>query len=87
MTNHDSARGKHRNRLWQQPGALFDLNLEIEKGKVAPLLGRNGMGKATTVLSIIGLNRIKSGRIFFNGERIDPLPADRIARLAHRHRP
>jgi branched-chain amino acid transport system ATP-binding protein len=60
---------------------LFGLSLDIEKGKVATLLGRNGMGKTTTVRSIIGLNRIKSGRIFFNGERIDTLPTDRIARL------
>ncbi|MGH8809993.1 MAG: ABC transporter ATP-binding protein [Noviherbaspirillum sp.] len=60
---------------------LFGISLEIEKGKVATLLGRNGMGKTTTVRSIMGLNRIRSGRIFFNDQRIDTLPADRIARL------
>jgi branched-chain amino acid transport system ATP-binding protein len=38
------------------------------------------MGKTTTVRSIIGLNRIHGGQIHFNGRRIDPWPADRIAR-------
>lgn len=60
---------------------LFGLNLQIERGKVATLLGRNGMGKTTTVRAILGLNRIGGGAIYFNGQRIDALPADRIARL------
>ncbi|OGB26765.1 MAG: ABC transporter ATP-binding protein [Burkholderiales bacterium RIFCSPLOWO2_02_FULL_57_36] len=59
---------------------LFGISLDIEPGKVATLLGRNGMGKTTTVRSILGLNRIKSGQIHFNGKRIDQWPADRIAR-------
>jgi branched-chain amino acid transport system ATP-binding protein len=59
---------------------LFGISLSIARGQVATLLGRNGMGKTTTLRSIMGLNRIKSGRIVFNGERIDDLPADRIAR-------
>lgn len=60
---------------------LFGISMEIERGKVATLLGRNGMGKTTTVRSILGLNRIKSGSIWFNGKRIDTLSADQIARL------
>jgi branched-chain amino acid transport system ATP-binding protein len=59
---------------------LFGVSFDIEPGKVVTLLGRNGMGKTTTVRSIIGLNRIKSGQIHFNGRRIDQMPADRIAR-------
>jgi branched-chain amino acid transport system ATP-binding protein len=59
---------------------LFGISLAIEPGKVATLLGRNGMGKTTTVRSILGLNRIKSGEIHFNGKRIDQWPADRVAR-------
>lgn len=60
---------------------LFGISMTIESGKVATLLGRNGMGKTTTVRSILGLNRIKGGRIFFNDKRIDTLSADQVARL------
>ncbi|RJG06676.1 ABC transporter ATP-binding protein [Noviherbaspirillum cavernae] len=60
---------------------LFGVSFEIEAGKVATLLGRNGMGKTTTVRSILGLNRIKAGRIFFNGVQIDRLTADQVARM------
>src|SRR5688572_33301948 len=45
------------------------------------LLGRNGMGKTTTVRSIMGLTRSLRGSIGFRGERIERLPPDRIARL------
>jgi branched-chain amino acid transport system ATP-binding protein len=60
---------------------LFGIDMEIGRGQVATLLGRNGMGKTTTVRSILGLNRIRSGRIYFNEQRIDTLSADQIARL------
>lgn len=60
---------------------LFGISLDIQRGQVATLLGRNGMGKTTTVRSIMGLQRIKGGRITFNGTRIDTLAPDRIARL------
>ena len=59
---------------------LFGISMQIERGQVATLLGRNGMGKTTTVRSIMGLNRISAGRIVFNGERIDTLTADQVAR-------
>lgn len=59
---------------------LFGVSLSIAEGKVTTLLGRNGMGKTTTVRSICGLTRPRSGTIRFAGERIDKLPADRIGR-------
>jgi len=59
---------------------LFGITMQIERGQVATLLGRNGMGKTTTVRSIMGLNRIHGGSIVFNGERIDKLAADQTAR-------
>ena len=59
---------------------LFGLSLAIREGEVATLLGRNGMGKTTTVRSIMGLAPAKSGVIRFRGERIDAWPTDRIAR-------
>src|SRR5712664_646471 len=60
---------------------LFDLNLEIKNGEVVTLLGRNGMGKTTTVRSIMGLTRARAGAITFRGRRIERESADRIARL------
>jgi len=59
---------------------LFSMQLSIEAGEVATLLGRNGMGKTTTVRSILGLLRPSGGGIRFRGERIDGWSADRIAR-------
>ncbi|WP_228896259.1 ABC transporter ATP-binding protein [Pseudoduganella aquatica] len=59
---------------------LFGVTFEIKRGDIATLLGRNGMGKSTTIRSILGLNRIGSGSITFNGQRIDAMATDRIAR-------
>jgi branched-chain amino acid transport system ATP-binding protein len=60
---------------------LFGVSLQIEAGEMVTLLGRNGMGKTTTVRSIMGLTRSSKGNIGFRGERIERLPPDRIARL------
>ncbi len=60
---------------------LFGLRLDIAPGEMVTLLGRNGMGKTTTVRSIMGLTRSLRGSIGFRGERIERLPPDRIARL------
>ena len=60
---------------------LFGIDLQIESGQVATLLGRNGMGKTTTVRSVLGLTRSKGGTVRFRGERIDQLGADKIARM------
>jgi branched-chain amino acid transport system ATP-binding protein len=60
---------------------LFGVEFSIRAGEVASLLGRNGMGKTTTVRSILGLTRAHGGSVRFLGERIDQLPADRIARM------
>jgi branched-chain amino acid transport system ATP-binding protein len=59
---------------------LFGVTFDIQRGHIATLLGRNGMGKSTTIRSILGLNRIGSGSITFNGQRIDAMATDRIAR-------
>ena len=61
--------------------ALFGVSLHIREGEVVTLLGRNGMGKSTTVRSIMGLTPIRSGRIFFDGIAIDRYPSYAIARL------
>jgi len=60
---------------------LFGISLAIREGEVATLLGRNGMGKTTTVRSIMGLTPARSGAIRFRGASIRTWPPDRIARV------
>ncbi len=60
---------------------LFGVSLKVREGEVVTLLGRNGMGKSTTVRSIMGLTPIRSGRIAFDGIDIHRLPSYAIARL------
>jgi branched-chain amino acid transport system ATP-binding protein len=57
------------------------VELEVAPGEMSTLLGRNGMGKTTTVRSILGLTKAFKGRVAFRGERIERLPPDRIARM------
>jgi branched-chain amino acid transport system ATP-binding protein len=58
---------------------LFKVNLSIGKGEVVTLLGRNGMGKTTTVKSVMGICPPKSGEIRFNEAVIHRWPSYRIA--------
>jgi branched-chain amino acid transport system ATP-binding protein len=59
---------------------LFGVDLEIGDGEVVGLLGRNGMGKTTTVRSVMGLTPLRRGRIALAGERLDGRSATAIAR-------
>ncbi len=61
--------------------ALFGMEFDVGAGEVATLMGRNGMGKTTTVLSIMGVLAERRGVVEFDGRRLDRLPAFRIARL------
>ncbi len=58
---------------------LFDVTLEIAPGEMVTLMGRNGMGKTTTVRSILGLTRATGGAIRFDGEDVISLASYRIA--------
>ncbi len=60
---------------------LFGISFSVAAGGVATLLGRNGMGKTTTVRSILGLTPPRTGEVLFLGERITGLSPDRIARM------
>ena len=60
---------------------LFGIDLAIREGEVATLLGRNGMGKTTTLRALFGLIPARSGEIRFAGERLNGRPTDAIARL------
>ena len=58
---------------------LFKVHFEIRTGEVVTLLGRNGMGKTTTVRSVMGIVRPRSGSITLDGKPIHVLPSYRIA--------
>jgi branched-chain amino acid transport system ATP-binding protein len=60
---------------------LFGLSLAIVPGEVVTLMGRNGMGKTTTVRSLMGLTPAMAGSIRFAGEEIRTLPSYLIAKL------
>lgn len=59
---------------------LFGMDFEIAAGEVVTLLGRNGMGKTTTVRAIMGIVRAQKGRILLEDAPIQDLPSYRIAR-------
>ncbi len=60
---------------------LFGLRLTVHAGAVATLLGRNGMGKTTSIRAILGLLPLRRGEVRFDGRRIDGLSTDAIGRL------
>jgi branched-chain amino acid transport system ATP-binding protein len=59
---------------------LFGVTLRVDVGEVVTLLGRNGMGKTTTVRAIMGILRPKSGTVRFDGRMLAGLPSYRVAR-------
>jgi branched-chain amino acid transport system ATP-binding protein len=59
---------------------LFNVSLQVNDGEVVTLLGRNGMGKSTTIKSIMGLVDVERGSITFNGKEIQHLPSYQVAR-------
>jgi branched-chain amino acid transport system ATP-binding protein len=61
--------------------ALFGMAFAVDAGEVVTLMGRNGMGKTTTVHAVMGLLGTRRGVVEFDGRRVDQLPAFRIARL------
>jgi len=58
---------------------LFDVSFTVGEGEVVTLLGRNGMGKTTTISTIMGLIPATSGRITFDGAPLGGVPPYRIA--------
>jgi branched-chain amino acid transport system ATP-binding protein len=60
---------------------LFGLSLSIRPGEMVSLMGRNGMGKTTTIRSIMGLTSARAGAIRFLGADVRQLPSYRIAKL------
>jgi branched-chain amino acid transport system ATP-binding protein len=60
---------------------LFGLSLSIKPGEMVSLMGRNGMGKTTTIRSIMGLTPARAGAIRFAGAEVRQLPSYKIAKL------
>jgi branched-chain amino acid transport system ATP-binding protein len=61
--------------------ALFGVDLEVGEGEVVALMGRNGMGKTTTIRAVCGLMANRSGTVRIAGRDVTRLPPFRIARL------
>lgn len=60
---------------------LFGMSLSVQAGEVVTLLGRNGMGKTTTINSIMGILKPRKGEVTFNATEIAGAPSHRIAKL------
>jgi branched-chain amino acid transport system ATP-binding protein len=58
---------------------LFGITLAVEAGQMVTLLGRNGMGKTTTVLAVMGIVPVRAGRVHFEGRPLHGLPPHRVA--------
>ncbi|MDI3535153.1 MAG: branched-chain amino acid transport system ATP-binding protein [Thermosediminibacterales bacterium] len=61
--------------------ALHNISMEINQGEIVALVGANAAGKTTTIQTISGINKCKSGSIEFMGERIDNKPPNKIVEM------
>ncbi|MDX2100743.1 MAG: urea ABC transporter ATP-binding subunit UrtE [Leptolyngbyaceae cyanobacterium bins.59] len=65
---------------YDQTPVLFNVSISLDKGDIACLLGRNGVGKTTLLRSVIGLNKVLSGEIVFDADNITRVPTFKRAR-------
>jgi branched-chain amino acid transport system ATP-binding protein len=66
---------------YDESHVLRGVSLSVDRGEVVTLVGRNGVGKTTTLRTIIGIVRARAGSILFEDKPIEKLPSDRIAHL------
>ncbi|RTL55193.1 MAG: ABC transporter ATP-binding protein [Bradyrhizobiaceae bacterium] len=66
---------------YDRADVLKSVSIEVKPGTVTCILGANGAGKSTLIRAIVGLNRVRSGSIFFGGESIANIPTHQIATL------
>jgi branched-chain amino acid transport system ATP-binding protein len=71
---------KDLNTYYGASHVLQGISLRIDQGEIVALLGRNGMGKSTTLKSVMGLVKPKSGEVIFRGEDIAGYPPYKVAR-------
>ena len=76
MLKLDKVQSGYGNKL-----AIKNVSLEIGKSEIITLIGANGAGKSTTLMTICGVNPCRSGRILFQGREIQKLEPDQIVRL------
>lgn len=67
--------------------ALKGISLEVNEGEIVTLIGANGAGKSTTLRTISGLVRPREGRIAFDGQDLNHVPAHRIVDMGMSHAP
>ena len=72
---------KELNTFYDQSHILQGISLGVDQGEIVCLLGRNGVGKSTTLKSIIGLVTPRSGEIIFKGRNVAGLPPHTIAKM------
>lgn len=68
------------NAYYGESHVLQDMSLQVDQGEIVALLGRNGMGKTTTLKSIMGLVKPRSGSVIYKGENIAGYPPYKIAK-------
>ncbi len=78
---------KDVNTFYGTSHVLQDISLEVAPAEIVALLGRNGVGKTTTLRSIIGLSPPKSGSIVFNGREVQGRPAYALASMGMAYMP
>lgn len=71
----------HVSAFYGPSQALFDVHVSVEDGELVALMGRNGMGKSTTIKVICRLLKNRGGSVLFNGEDITRLPPHKVARM------
>ncbi|MFF2450048.1 ABC transporter ATP-binding protein [Neobacillus sp. NPDC058068] len=67
--------------------ALKSIDVAVDKGEIVTLIGSNGAGKSTTLKSISGLVKVKTGNIVYNGQEISNKPAHEVTLLGIAHVP
>jgi polar amino acid transport system ATP-binding protein len=72
---------EHVSKSFPKVVALDDVSLNIEKSEVVCLIGPSGSGKSTLLRSVNGLEKIDSGKIYFDGELLDPNDSDQMRRV------
>lgn len=71
----------HVSAFYGPSQSLFDVSLTLDEGEVLALMGRNGMGKTTTIKTICRMLPIRGGKLQFDGHDLTRLPTHRAARL------
>ena len=72
---------------YNKVAALKGVSMSVPEGGIVTIIGANGAGKTTTLRAISGLERLSSGEIWFDGERIDGLPPEKVVARGIAHVP